>query len=437
MAISIPIPPYLAAAQAPTGLSALVGGAEQGIGALQAIRQRELQQQALQQQMATQQIAQQAARERLGALPAQLAAEQQRRELAITHDVQENSHLRRQLAMDALNADQAGHVMMSRRMADLALAPPEMKEQKYQDIKSELNSIGYDTSKMPQNYDKRVEHSAQIFLYHSPESAVARQHEFEIGKMKLQQAGQLALAQAKAAIAPGMTMKAFEQAEGKKNSDFFTDTQNNAAKAEPILNDVKVLKGIGGQIPEQFGKVRGYMMNLTPKGQALMSENNKLIIDRFSQMPHIGRGGNLLLRTIKGEKPGPNMSYAAFMQRINRYETAASFLVEKNKFSNYMKSLGILDRNKIQSIWDDFTTLYSPIDAQGNPHPQRPSRWMEFLQNHPHLIGRALPAGAQPPTATPVPGAQPAAPKYTQEDLEFTAKKHGISVEEVKRRLGG
>lgn len=44
------------------------------------------------------------------------------------------------------------------------------------------------------------------------------------------------------------------------------------------------------------------------------------------------------------------------------------------------------------------------------------------------------------PSATPKPGA--AAPAtggqdYTDEDLQFTAKKHGLTIDEVKRRLGG
>lgn len=47
--------------------------------------------------------------------------------------------------------------------------------------------------------------------------------------------------------------------------------------------------------------------------------------------------------------------------------------------------------------------------------------------------GEVQPAGAQPAVRTP---REAAASSVTQEDIEFTARKHGVSVEEVKRRLG-
>jgi hypothetical protein len=53
--------------------------------------------------------------------------------------------------------------------------------------------------------------------------------------------------------------------------------------------------------------------------------------------------------------------------------------------------------------------------------------------------GIALPGAANPATgAAPKPAGQPAkaATAYTQSDLEFTAKKQGISIDEVKKRLG-
>lgn len=79
-------------------------------------------------------------------------------------------------------------------------------------------------------------------------------------------------------------------------------------------------------------------------------------------------------------------------------------------------------------------------------------QWAQSLNNVAALAGRNLPQaggvdlGAQTkdkvatvPAYDAVPGNKPvppAKPQYSQEDLEFTAKKHGITVEQVKQKLG-
>lgn len=370
------LPSFLTQPRPDPGLRGLQMGMALG-GALQEYRKQQLQQQLTQQQIAAGQTAQQAAQARLGALPQQLAAEQQQRILA-------NQQMHHQLAMGQMTMDQAHHVMLGNRLSDLASLPENMRGGEYQNIKQEMREQGFDVNKMPKTYDANAQALTALAVQKSPASAEVRKQSFELAKQRLQQMGQLEVEKMKLGVP--VATKAFQTEEGKKNSAFFDDVQKGSDNAGEVLNDVQQMRGIAGQIPARFGLVRGNMIELSSLGQQFLMNNYKLILDLFKQMPHIGRGGQLLLRTIKKSKPSANMSNEALQKSLNAYEAGAKLLIEKNQFSTFMKSRNIFDRNKIQGIWDNFTSTYPTIDARGNTDPKMASKWVDFLQHNPHVL---------------------------------------------------
>ena len=89
---------------------------------------------------------------------------------------------------------------------------------------------------------------------------------------------------------------------GKKSADTFNAYSDAADKASVIKQDLQTMAGFANKMPSELGVIKGRMLNFTSPRTTDFRANQKLVLDMFSQMPHIGRSGNLLLNTIQQSK---------------------------------------------------------------------------------------------------------------------------------------
>lgn len=368
-----------AAAAGQTPLGSALAGVEHGAGAVQQFMQRR-------QQMASEAQQQHLRNLQIQQAGLQLQAEPQ----MIENQLRMQAH---QLAAQRLSQDQKVHGYVMSRLAELKGTPPDQLAQGWSGFRQHLIDSGAPPEDIPKQYDQKAQ-GAIDRAYSATQIPFAQKLALEEVKGRVSVETAAAKAQTKAQIQagaqPGVYEKAYQQNEAKKDSDYLDTASTNAANANTILNDTLQLEGLGSQAASQFGAVRGGVMALTPKGQKIRAATSKLVIDLFDTMPHVGRGGSIFINTLIRAKPGEKMSYAAFKNIVAGYKVISQRGIEKNNFANYMKQLGITDRNRIESVWGKYNQTYKMFNDEGIPQTQNMGQWAKFLADNPHLISPAM-----------------------------------------------
>jgi hypothetical protein len=270
-------------------------------------------------------------------------------------------------------------------LAPLSQVPIAQRESFYQTfVKPKLQELGATT--IPQNYTPELGSMAQYGYNSLPPGMQAQRLQNDLLKQQLTELEKRKEAQIQAAETPTTYQKQFQTAEAKEDSAFATKIQQGSDNALQIREDAREMLGAGGQIPQEFGVVRGNMMMLTPQGQLAIKNMNKLVLDMFNTMPHIGRGSNLLINIIKRSKPSANIAYPTFVKVAQSYQALSQRAIEYNKFLNYMRNSNITNRNRLSSIWAQYATKYPISDNKGNPLMENLGNWESFLISNPQLI---------------------------------------------------
>ena len=193
---------------------------------------------------------------------------------------------------------------------------------------------------------------------------------------------------------------AFQSEMGKKSADTFNATSDAADKASVIKQDLQTMAGFANKMPSELGVIKGRMLNFTSQGQQVLAANQKLVLDMFSQMPHIGRSGNLLLNTIQQSKVPATMDINDYIKRANLLYAGANYVTQRNQFNQYLIENGVTNEPKAQAIWDKFEDKHPIMDTKtGKINTESPGMWRSFLQNNPNLLGKEsllTPMGEEP-----------------------------------------
>lgn len=315
-------------------------------------------------------------------------------------------------------------------IADMASINPELANKMYKSKRSSWIALGENSDLMPKEFDKKAQGIAAQALAHAPNRKEEREYNNELIKEDLKVSGQMTVAQLKALGKGDVGTNEELKVEARENTKFKSVVNNAATGAMTIKKDTQemlrlVEKGVG-----QFGVLRGGMMFLNTAGQENMKAMNKLFLDLFAEMPHIGRGGQYLLQRVQAAKPSAFMSQKAYTDMTKSYAAAADYIIQKNNFIEKMWSIGIHDRNQLNNSWNKFEMNTDIIDKKGEYHPEIADNWesyfAEHLQDLPSSLVNRINAkknvesqGTQPPFQTiPHPFANEQNPQQMGQNLQ-------------------
>lgn len=356
-------------------VTSALAAAQQGAGAVQQFMQRRADLQTAQQmhQLGAQQI-------QSGAM--QLQAEPQ----MIENQLRSQAH---SLAAQRLQQDKNIHGYVLSRLAELKGTPPDQLAANWGTFRQHLIDVGANPNEIPQQYNSNVQNA--IDQAHAIVTTPFEQKK-ELEEVKGRTAVETAMArqQIKTGAEPPTEKKAFDQAEGKKNSDYFDTIATDADNSSKIYNDTLQMGGLGKQVSSQFGVVRGNSMMLTPKGQQLMQSVSQFVLDKFDDIHHVGQAGRLLINQIQKSKAQSTISYDAFKNIVAAFRAVSSRGMEKNKFAAYLKQNGITDRNRIQNIWNMYQQVYPIYDELGHANTKNVGQWEKFLADNPQYMSTAM-----------------------------------------------
>lgn len=324
----------------------------------------------------------------------------------------QQQQLAHQLVASRLSNEEHVHNYLQSRLADLATMPKNQRAAAYTQVRDEAIRAGAPEEDLPQDYNPQVESAIQLASQHSPEAADERKFQQQVHLTELQNRGKLQVAQVKPAaelqtalavqnlknqgqmeiakirnIADSPTEKA--QAERlNKNMAAINETATEASEHTiPLYNRLQeALK----QVPNGTGPLAGKLVWTTPEGQYFRSLLNQAQGDFVKQF-HFGRMTQLEFNLLRQAVGGENINESALRKLFN------------NKLGEANKAI------------DKFHFFHSKLQGGAKDPDQITEDWMKASKK-------------RAPTTQPQ--------QYSQEDLEFTAQKHGLSLDEVKSRLG-
>lgn len=368
-----------AAAAGQTPFGAALAGVEHGAGVVQQFMQKR-------QQMVGEQQQQQLRNLQIQQAGLQLKAEPQ----MIENQLRMQAH---QLAAQRLLQDKNVHGYVMSRLAELKGTPPDQLAQGWSGFRQHLIDSGASPEDIPKQYDQKAQ--TAIDRAHSLATQPFQQ-KLMLEEMKGKTAVETAIAKAqtKAQIQSGtqpeVYKKAYDQNEAKKDSDYLDGVAGDVKAANKILVDTQQMGGLGKAGSSQFGALKGNVMALTPSGQQLLQSTSKFVLDKFEGMTHIGQGSRTIMNTIINSKAKSTISYEAFKKIVAAYKAVSQRTIQKNGFVSYMKSIGITDRNRLETIWGQYEQTYKLFDDNGHANFQHVGQWSKFLDDNKHLISPAM-----------------------------------------------
>ena len=286
------------------------------------------------------------------------------------------------LAAAGITNSHQAHSYAISRLAELKNVPDDQIKQNWGEFRKDLLDVGISPTDVPEKYGDNarsaIDHSARIM-------SEPTQQKIQIEEAKLFYSAQAKMQEQQLAD-QGSAFKSFGQKEGEKNSDYFDTISNNSVSAQKIYNDTLQMQGLGGQIPKSFGVVSGNKMYFTPKGQQVMQSIAKFVLDKYEGMKHIGQGSKQIIDVIRDSKGKNTISYDAFKNIVASYRALSIRDVEKNSYANYLKNLGVVDRNKIQNIWNMYEQKYPIFDNLGHANMNNLRQWDTFLAMNNNLL---------------------------------------------------
>lgn len=423
MAIPIPIPDFMAAARLPSIGEEFAGGMTKGMGTLMALRHQQIQEQALRQQMATQQLAQQEAQERLKGLPLKLQTEQQQKEQDLRKSIQAAT-----------------------------LQQQQIKKGLEPDVKNPLTLYNYGKNL----YDQNPNNPLLPIVGKIISNAVTPKSGISIGKdaagqMSVQIGGQQAFPGPSPFGTP-LVNPVTKAARGQKGATYVdsetgkmysTPTVQQTTKLQQTVLGDKQLKNIVDIITKDIDETDFF----NPKSHV---ESWAAPLLKYTDPEAAQKRSNILGIENKAVAAGERLMTITNAPRTEKYmeQAIAIFRPEVGEFENTYKkrvasnmAVFMMNSNVAKEALNKGAPIgempykmvqLAPRSFMDHIHPR-----YEYVKN-PNYTGPEISSvkGGAPAAAPAAPAAAPAAPKYTQEDLEFTAKKHGITIEELKRRLG-
>ena len=296
---------------------------------------------------------------------------------------------------------------MMNELAVLADLPPQAQNTYYQRVRNESIGLGVDQADLPPTYTPYVASLAQQAKAHlgiggitgigKPTGATQRallianlkqsgDHPELLATLQQQQAADLKRSQVLAT--PGE--EAFAKETSKANAKYFSDVGEKSASAQQIYNDNKIIQGIGGQIPQELGVISGHVVRFSPKGIAYLKATNSLVVDKFNDMKHTGRGGLVFLKTLLASKPSALMPIETVRYITNGNMTVTGRQIQQNDFNSFLKDNGFVDQAKIRSMWAAYNRAYPMFNNKGDPQLQNVGQWRAFLQNNPSVLPKKL-----------------------------------------------
>jgi hypothetical protein len=282
--------------------------------------------------------------------------------------------------------------ILQNRMADLYQTPKDQKEAEYQSFRNDAQKLGIDTSQFPKSYNDEIAAKSATAYARSPQSAEERKFHNDIALQHLKGQAQLAAAQARAQTQADVAEKKAQlAAQDPSRNPFLKQQQTDFAKYTNQLSDDAQTEGdhvlpLYQKLKAQIKKVptnpvSGKILWATPEGQRL----NQLLVlaqgDAIKQF-HLGRMTQYEFNIIR-QGVGKGTMYNSTLNKVfdDRLDKANE-TIRKNKFAkDYVKAGG-----------------RSPLDFA--------DKWAADKT------------------------------KRQEADIEYTARTHGMTVEQVKQQLG-
>jgi hypothetical protein len=198
-----------------------------------------------------------------------------------------------------------------------------------------------------------------------------------------------------------------------------TDMSDKARDAEEQIN--QFTNAYNKLSPAERGPGFGYFSALTSNGQLARKAQNRLALSLLG-MQKFGRVTNKEMNIVQNSTLNTHMNPQAAQTLGRELKLIAKREQEYPKFLAALQNNGVTNSGIARTLWDHYIHQYPAVDIKNNLHPENLPKWREY-------IGKGAIQSVK--SGEVLRGAAP-----SQEDLEFTARKYGISVDEVKRRLG-
>ena len=186
----------------------------------------------------------------------------------------------------------------------------------------------------------------------------------------------------------------------------------------------------------------GRVPAITDTAQSIDMASNALAnsVGRAREVGHITDAAK---ESYTNLKPNRGMNEAAFNNMVNFNEAMNKQITELPAFNDAALKAG-LSPNQRQAVWTYYANKRPFWNAQKNiPNDQNLGTWEEFLT--PQKVQEALSPRMQKMAAEEArkkaglnkpKESKKSESKYSQADLEYTASKHNMTVEQVKKKLG-
>lgn len=222
----------------------------------------------------------------------------------------------------------------------------------------------------------------------------------------------------------------------------YNQDQNDASKDAPALN--KMLQDLNTfHQAYQDSDVKGGYTNLVPStgiltkvipgqmaNEHLADTMGDQLVTEFSKDLH-GRLTNQIFKNIKGSKISRDMAPATELKIYNQLSSTLKRALKAQEFSLGSQQNGV-PWNVANASWARLNQENPPYNPKtGAPNPDIP------FDNYTSPDVREKLKSNKPLYKMEFANQQPANnKKYSDEDLQYTAKKHNMTVQQVKQRLG-
>ena len=303
------------------------------------------------------------------------------------------------LQQSNVERNEAAHAYAMHRLAELKNVPDSEIAKQWPEVRNELIQTGVNEKVFPEKYDssvrKDIDRSYDILS--APDQ---RQFAQKLQLMMLRNQQSQINQQMKLAGDNPME-KSFGQEEGKKNSDYFDSIALNSISSQKLYNDTLQMGGTGKLASSKFGAIHGNSMALSTEGQRSLQSMSQFVLDKFETMTRIGQGTTAVLDLIKDSKAKSTISYDAFRTIVNSYRALSLRTIEKNRFADFLKNNGVVDRNRIENIWNMYEITHPIYDNNGKVNSQNIGQWENYLSTHKNLYSPIMSGAISQKTSIP------------------------------------
>jgi hypothetical protein len=244
----------------------------------------------------------------------------------------------------------------------------------------------------------------------------------ELAKLK----GQAEFAEANARLAKAQGSSGKDPVLHKAQINNYVKAQDEltkkAAAAEDIINNTNAFLASSKNVPLGTGPMSGLIAPLSSAGQEARKYAGKLA---FAEVKNLGGGvvSDADLKAAERNTLSLSNNPEANLKIAKMNIAIAQRAKEEQAFYDAMAEQGVYDRGKIQRLWSSYIKENPIIDGKtGQVNAQNINNWQ------PYATLDALNGNAKK--------AEKTASQATDADIDFTAKKYGITPDEVRRRLG-